>query len=73
MPFGKGARPVIYGTIDEIQQIPIELKWRCINLDPEYYDFSWLREWSIKGGDFDFSDYKFELIILAPTDNELKN
>jgi hypothetical protein len=70
--FNIGARPVIYGTEDENKKIPHELKWRCLNLQPESYDFSWLREWRIEGNEFDFKDYCNNIIIVAPTNKELK-
>lgn len=70
--FEVGARPVIYGTNEENEKIPEEFKWRCLNLKPASYDFSWLREWRIKGDEFDFKDYGENIIIIAPTEEELK-
>ena len=70
--FNIGARPVIYGTEEENEKIPQELKWRCLNLQPESYDFSWLREWRIEGNEFDFKDYHNDIIIVAPTNEELE-
>lgn len=70
--FRVGARPVIYGTEEENEKIPQELQWRCLKLQPESYDFSWLREWRIEGNEFDFKDYHNDIIVIAPTNEELE-
>ena len=69
--FQKGARPLIYGTLEELKLIPDELQWRCLLLNFNCYDFSWLREWRIHSEEFDFSTCKDEIIVIAPTKDEL--
>lgn len=46
--FNLGARPVIYGAKDEVNEIGKSLKWRFEEYIPNVKDFSWLREWRIK-------------------------
>lgn len=43
-----GARPVIYGTSNEANELGESLKWRFEEYVPKVKDFSWLREWRIK-------------------------
>ena len=69
--FQKGARPVIYGTDEELKLIPYELQWRCLLLNPNCFDFSWLREWRIHSEEFDFSTCKDEIIVITQTKDEL--
>lgn len=45
--FKAGARPVIYGLPEEINELPPEMKWRFVEMNLPTYDFSWLREWRI--------------------------
>lgn len=69
-----GARNVIYCGRDEIELIPEELRWRTDLLEVDVYDFEYLREWRIKGGEFDFSGFpKEHILIIAPTQNDLNN
>lgn len=67
-----GARNVIYGTQEEINQYSPELQWRCLSINPESYDFSWLREWRLATNNFDFETYKNDTVIIAPTESELE-
>lgn len=46
--FNLGARPVIYGTKDESNEISKKLKWRFEEYSPNVRDYSWLREWRLK-------------------------
>lgn len=70
---GFNARPVIYGDIKEQGILPIEFQWRFLLLDVKRYDYQWLREWRIKGIEFDFSNIsEDDYIIIAPTKDELK-
>ena len=69
--FQKGARPLIYGTCEELDLIPDELKWRSLLLDPINGDYSWLREWRIHSNEFDFSTCANEIIVIAPSTDEL--
>lgn len=66
-----GARNVIYGTDKEVKALPEDLQWRSLPIDPEKHDYSWLREWRLKGEIFDFEEYKKEIIIIAPSEDEL--
>nr|WP_315396814.1 hypothetical protein [uncultured Sphingobacterium sp.] len=45
--FKQGARLVIYGTIDDRNQLGETLKWRFQEYIPNLKDYSWLREWRI--------------------------
>lgn len=48
------------------------MNWRFMKLDVVNYDFEWLREWRIKGKEFDFSEFpKEHIIVIAPTDDKL--
>ncbi len=69
--FNKGARPIFYGTSEELQLIPNELKWRCLPFDPLGGDYSWLREWRINSNEFNFSTCTDEIIVIARTKEEL--
>lgn len=63
-----GARNLIYVNDDEYDHIPEELKWRTDRLNVDAYDFEYLREWRIQNGEFDFSGFpKEHMIIVAPT------
>lgn len=62
-----GARNVIYYDDNESGLIPEELKWRALRLNVDAYDFEYLREWRIKGCEFDFNEFpKEHLIVVAP-------
>lgn len=63
-----GARNAIYSSANEMDNIPDSLKWRSLRLDVGVYDFEYLREWRIKGNEFDFSGFpKEDILIVAPT------
>ena len=68
-----GARPVIYGDEQEGKRLKdIGLHWRFELLDTHSHDFTWLREWRIPN-EFDFSSLsKDEIIIIAPTEEDLR-
>lgn len=67
------ARPVIYGDINEYNLLPTTLRWRFENLNIENHDYTWLREWRIKGRIFDFSEVSYEdIIIVTPTRKDLE-
>lgn len=68
-----GARPVIYGDEQEGKRLKdIGLYWRFELLDIHSHDFTWLREWRILG-EFNFSNLsKEEIIIVAPTEEDLR-
>ena len=63
-----GARNLIYCSMDEREKMSEEFRWRTDLLDVDSYDFEWLREWRIKGNEFDFSQFpKEHIIVVAPT------
>ncbi|MDE7441128.1 MAG: hypothetical protein K2M69_03060 [Muribaculaceae bacterium] len=64
-----GGRPVIYGEQDEYNQLTPELKWRFQILQPNNYDFSWLREWRIPVAEIDLS--KIDCFIVVNTLNDV--
>lgn len=67
------ARPVIYADMDEYKSLDESLKWRFEKLDVETHDYTWLREWRIKGNCFDFSEISIEdVIVVAPTKEDLE-
>lgn len=67
-----GARNVIY--TDGAEEIPMHLWWRTQKLDVDSYDFEYLREWRIKGGRFDFSEFpKCDMIVIAPNFDALND
>lgn len=69
-----GARNVIYYDDNESELAPEDLKWRALRLNVDTYDFEYLREWRIKGGEFDFSKFpKEHLIVIAPNLHELND
>lgn len=67
-----GARNVIY--TDGKENIPEHLNWRTDQLNVDSYDFEYLREWRIKGCNFDFSKFpKGDIIVIAPNINYLND
>lgn len=45
--FNLGARPVIYGAPEDVQELSPKITWRFEEYAPNKKDFSWLREWRI--------------------------
>ena len=45
--FDLGARPVIYGDVDELDLLDESIRWRFEPYEPGVKDFSWLREWRV--------------------------
>lgn len=69
-----GARNVIYFDENECDLIPDELEWRALRLNVDSYDFEYLREWRIKGNEFDFREFpKENLIVVAPDIRKLND
>ena len=68
-----GARNVIYYDDHEKDLIPKELEWRALRLNVDRYDFEYLREWRIKGEEFDFKDFPTEDIIVVAPDRKNLN
>ena len=68
------ARNVIYVDSEEWNFIPNELKWRTDLLNVDSYDFEYLREWRIKGSEFNFAKFpKEDMIVIAPTISQLND
>lgn len=68
-----GAKNVIYGD-DADGKIMEEngLSWRFLKLDIDTCDFEYLREWRLKGNEFDFSGFpKEHIIVITPTEDSL--
>ena len=66
------ARPVIWGNIEEYNLLEKSLRWRFEKLNLEEHDYTWLREWRIKGNSFDFSMISpDDIIVIAPTKRDL--
>lgn len=62
-----GARNVIYGERSELDLLPPDLKWREELLKVDQHDFEYLREWRIKGPEFDFNPFPLEhILVIAP-------
>lgn len=64
-----GARPVIYGSADEINELGELLKWRFEEYIPNIKDFSWLREWRIKEKEIQLD--RDNCFIITKTKDEL--
>lgn len=61
------ARNVIYGDAEDLALLPNEYKWRTELLNIDNHDFEYLREWRIKGSEFDFSSFPAEhILVIAP-------
>ncbi len=66
------ARNVIYDKEEAIPPKCHKDYWRYEEMNIENHDYSWLREWRVKGNSFDFSTFpKEHIIIIAPTRKEL--
>lgn len=67
-----GCRPAIYGDENERKLIDASLHWRYEPLDVVTHDFTWLREWRINGGEFDFSTIRTsDIVVVAPNEEAL--
>ena len=65
-----GARPVIYGPHEEKQYISESLHWRYEDLDFLKWDFSWQREWRIKGNYFELPEGDEDVVIICRYEKE---
>ena len=65
-----GARPVIYGPIEDQNLIDETLKWRFELLDFVKWDFSWQREWRTKGNYFELPEDDEDVIIICRYEKE---
>ena len=69
-----GARNVIYCDDEELNLVDANFKWRSEPLIVDSYDFEYLREWRIRGKEFDFSGFPQEhIIVIAPYLNDLND
>lgn len=69
-----GARNVIYFDDSERDLIPTDLKWRSLYLNVDTYDYEYLREWRIRGTEFDFQRFpKDHILIIAPNIRNLND
>ena len=67
--FDKGARPVIYGTIEDKAELGDKLKWRFEEFELGIKDFTWLREWRIQESKLELDSDNF--FIITKTESEL--
>jgi hypothetical protein len=68
--FDNGARPVIYLPDNEASWIPEDQKWRHVQYKHREVDWTYEREWRIKG-DFDLTK-SIGLYIICSHSNEVK-
>lgn len=68
--YRKGARNVIYGSLEEGESMPESMKWRFLEMDVDKYDFSWLREWRYPGNELDFSEFSSDDVIIVTPQKE---
>lgn len=67
-----GARPVIYGPIEDKNLIDSSLHWRYERLDFLTWDFSWQREWRTKGNYFELPEDDEDVIIICRYEKEVE-
>jgi len=64
--YEKGGRPVIYGSADEFDRLPEDMKHRHVQLyfgKPHDVDFTWEREWRLKADQFPLDAEKVTVIL----------
>jgi hypothetical protein len=64
--FRLGGRPVIYGTYDELNELPASWQWKTVKFDPlssPPVDFTWEREWRIKIDELSFTSKDVSVIV----------
>lgn len=69
--FHLGARPVIYGTIQERDSLPELLKWRFEEFIPNVRDYTWLREWRVESKTLELTPEN--CFIVTKTKDELES
>ncbi len=67
--FALGGRPAIYWKKEEMDLLPEELKWRFVEYNHNYKDFTWLREWRINIPELFFD--KNDCIIITRNEAQL--
>ena len=65
-----GARPVIYGPLEDKGLIGKSLHWRFERLDFLKWDFSWQREWRTCGNYFELPEDNEDVIIICRYEKE---
>lgn len=65
--FQLGARPVIYGKPEEINELPEALRWRFVGINLPYSDWLWQREWRINQNEVLLSD---DMILVTQDQDE---
>lgn len=65
-----GARPVIYGPLEEKTLIKKSFHWRYECLDFMKWDFSWQREWRTKGNYFELPEDDEDVVIICRYEKE---
>ena len=65
-----GARPVIYGPVEDKDHIDSSLHWRYEHLDFLKWDFLWQREWRTKGNYFELPEDDEDVIIICRYEKE---
>ena len=68
-----GARPVIYGPIEDKQLIDKTLRWRFELLDFVKRDFSWQREWRTKGNCFELPEDDEDVVVICKYEEEISS
>lgn len=66
--FNQGARPAIYGLSNEKLDLPENLRWRFVSVNPPHQDWLWLREWRINKAQVTFKPE--DIIIVTNTEDE---
>ena len=64
--YGQGARPVIYQSDAEFNQLPEEMRWRHVRYEPTAIppvDFTWEREWRLHQDELLFSPSDTVLVV----------
>jgi hypothetical protein len=68
--FKMGGRPVFYGLIEEKKYLNEEIQWRFEDINPNVKDFSWLREWRLKGVTLQLDSDNFFIITKYKSELE---
>ena len=62
--FERGGRPAIYGKKEEEDLLPDDLKWRFVEYNPNYKDYTWLREWRVNVPELHFNNDDCVIITM---------
>ncbi len=69
--FKEGARPVIYGKYNEINDFPPNMHWRFVSYTPNIYDYSWQREWRLPKKEFCINPQNCIVIVKSKEEQQL--